>query len=436
MDRNDYYGGASASLTPLQKVYDHFKITDRKPDEAKFGRLRDYNVDLIPKFLMAGGSLVKALIYSGVTRYLEFKSVEGSYVYKESSNKVCKVPSTGKEALNSSLMGLMQKNRLRQFLAAVQGWKADDKGTQVKGYLSPEKTMQSVYDYYKLDANTTDFIGHAVALHRDDSYKERACGETLAKCQLYADSMARYGTSPYLYPLYGLGELPQGFARLSAIYGGTYMLHRPIEGFEEVDGKVVGVRAPDPDDENQTVKTVKTKMVLGDPSYFPDKVKKVGRVARCICIMDHPLPQTKGTHAATGGAYSAQIIIPANQVKPLGSKKNDVYVCAVSNTHHVSATEKWIAIVSTQLESNDADKELAQGLSLCGPALEKFQTIDDLYEPNTDGKDNNCFISTSYDATTHFETTFDDINSLYTRITGNTLDLTKVDEEPTDGADQ
>ena len=26
----------------------------------------------------------------------------------------------------------------------------------------------------------------------------------------------RYGKSPYLYPLYGLGELPQAFARLAA----------------------------------------------------------------------------------------------------------------------------------------------------------------------------------------------------------------------------
>merc|ERR1712166_111956 len=321
-------------------------------------------------------------------------------------------------------------------MKSLQTWKIDDPSTWNSGKLEPSKPMSIIFDEFGLDGNTQDFIGHAIALHTNENYKTRPCGETFTRIVLYAESVARYGTSPYLYPLYGMGELPQGFARLSAIYGGTYMLHRPIEGFEEVDGKVVGVRAPDPDDENQTVKTVKTKMVLGDPSYFPDKVKKVGRVARCICIMDHPLPQTKGTHAATGGAYSAQIIIPANQVKPLGSKKNDVYVSAVSNTHHVSATEKWIAIVSTQLESNDADKELAQGLSLCGPALEKFQTIDDLYEPNTDGKDNNCFISTSYDATTHFETTFDDINSLYTRITGNTLDLTKVDEEPTDGADQ
>jgi hypothetical protein len=53
----------------------------------------------------------------------------------------------------------------------------------------------------------------------------------------------RYGSSPYLYPLFGLGELPQGFARLSAIYGGTYMLNRPIEGFECV-AIILGVLLP------------------------------------------------------------------------------------------------------------------------------------------------------------------------------------------------
>ena len=37
------------------------------------------------------------------------------------------------------------------------------------------------------------------------------------RCKLYSESLARYGKSPYLYPLYGLGELPQGFARLADI---------------------------------------------------------------------------------------------------------------------------------------------------------------------------------------------------------------------------
>jgi Rab GDP dissociation inhibitor len=45
--------------------------------------------------------------------------------------------------------------------------------------------------------------------------------------KLYSESLARFNTgSPYIYPLYGLGELPQAFARLSAVYGGTYMLNK------------------------------------------------------------------------------------------------------------------------------------------------------------------------------------------------------------------
>lgn len=64
------------------------------------GRGRDWNVDLIPKFLMANGSLVKLLIHTGVTRYLEFKSIEGSYVCK--AGKVYKVPADEMEALSTS----------------------------------------------------------------------------------------------------------------------------------------------------------------------------------------------------------------------------------------------------------------------------------------------------------------------------------------------
>ena len=81
--------------------------------------------------------------------------------------------------------------------------------------------------------------------------------------------------------------------------------------------------------------------VIGDPSYFTDKVKKVGQVRKmthkpfihvhvrvyklpmilynawfndvcfvilwCICIMNHPVPNTKDVP-------SCQVIIPQNQV--------------------------------------------------------------------------------------------------------------------------
>jgi Rab GDP dissociation inhibitor len=114
------------------------------------------------------------------------------------------------------------------------------------------------------------------------------------------NSMARYGKSPYIYPLYGLGELPQGFARLSAIYGGTYMLDKKIEEIVMENGKVVGVKSDG--------EIARAKAVIGDPSYFSDKVKKVGSVVRVICFLNHPIPNT-------GDADSVQLVIPQNQVK-------------------------------------------------------------------------------------------------------------------------
>ena len=78
MDRNKYYGGESASLTPLDELFKKFGVPP--PADDAYGRGRDWNADLIPKFIMANGQLVKLLIHTGVTRYLEFKSVEGSYV--------------------------------------------------------------------------------------------------------------------------------------------------------------------------------------------------------------------------------------------------------------------------------------------------------------------------------------------------------------------
>lgn len=55
------------------------------------------------------GQLVKLLIHSGVTRYLEFKSVEGSYVFKK-GGKIHKVPSNETEALTSSKLIITSGN--------------------------------------------------------------------------------------------------------------------------------------------------------------------------------------------------------------------------------------------------------------------------------------------------------------------------------------
>ncbi|GKB13680.1 ribonuclease H-like domain-containing protein [Tanacetum coccineum] len=52
-------------------------------EEAETGILLAYNVDMVPKFIMANGALVRVLIHTDVTKYLYFKAVDGSFVYNK-----------------------------------------------------------------------------------------------------------------------------------------------------------------------------------------------------------------------------------------------------------------------------------------------------------------------------------------------------------------
>lgn len=402
IDRQDHYGGESASLN-LTQLYKKFR--PNRPQPESLGRDRDWNVDLIPKFLMANGELTNILVHTDVVRYLEFKQISGSYVYRD--GRIAKVPSTEMEAIRSPLMGMFEKRRMKKFLEFVTNY--DDKNPSTHQGINLDKnTMTEIYLKFSLEPGTRDFIGHAMALWSTDEYLHLPARETFDRINLYAQSMARYGKSPYIYPLYGLGELPQGFARLSAIYGGTYMLDKPIDEIVYgEDGKVVGVRSGE--------EVAKAPIVIGDPTYFPDKVQKTGqKVIRAMCILSHPIPNTED-------ADSVQIIIPQNQVK----RKHDIYIACVSSSHNVASKGYYLAIVSTIIETDAPHLELEPAFKLLGPRVDTLMGIAEIYEPIEDGTKDHVYISKSYDASSHFESTTDDVRDIYFRITGNPLVVQK-----------
>lgn len=199
-------------------------------------------------------------------------------------------------------MGFFEKRKFRSFLIFVSNYDKANPSTYLRGKSMDEITMRELYEYHGLDANTQSFTGHAMALHRDDDYLEQPAAATVDAIKLYADSLERYGKSPYIYPLYGLGTMPEGFSRLCAIHGGTFMLNKPIDEILFDDrGKAWGVKAGN--------EVAKASIIVGDASYFsPSKTRVVGRVVRSICVLDHPI-------AGTDNAESVQIIIPASQVR-------------------------------------------------------------------------------------------------------------------------
>ena len=88
---------------------------------------------------------------------------------KSAKLAINKVPSNDMEALKSNLMGLFEKKRCMNFYKFIENVEENDKSTW-KDLDLETVPMKDVYKKYKLEENTIDFLGHAVALHIDDGY--------------------------------------------------------------------------------------------------------------------------------------------------------------------------------------------------------------------------------------------------------------------------
>lgn len=66
--------------------------------------------------------------------------------------------------------------------------------------------------------------------------------------------------------------------------------------------------------------------------------------------MSHPIPNTSDSH-------SVQIILPQGQL----GRKHDMYIFCCSYEHHVVPKGKYIAFVSTTVETSTPEVELQPG---------------------------------------------------------------------------
>ncbi|NXF03282.1 RAE2 geranylgeranyltransferase, partial [Smithornis capensis] len=180
---------------------------------------RRFNIDLVSKLLYSRGLLIDLLIKSNVSRYAEFKNATRVLAFRE--GKVEQVPCSRADVFNSRQLTMVEKRMLMKFLTFCLDYEEhpeeyqDHEGSTFAQFLQTRKLTPSLQH----------FILHSIAMV---SQTEGRTLEGLQATKKFLQCLGRYGNTPFLFPLYGQGEIPQCFCRLCAVFGGIYCLRHAV----------------------------------------------------------------------------------------------------------------------------------------------------------------------------------------------------------------
>ncbi|XP_006167074.1 rab proteins geranylgeranyltransferase component A 1 isoform X2 [Tupaia chinensis] len=163
---------------------------------------RRFNIDLVSKLLYSRGLLIDLLIKSNVSRYAEFKNVTRILAFRE--GRVEQVPCSRADVFNSKQLTMVEKRMLMKFLTFCMEY--EEHPDEYKAY--EEITFSEYLKTQKLTPNLQYFVLHSIAM---TSELASSTLDGLKATKNFLRCLGRYGNTPFLFPLYGQGELPQCF---------------------------------------------------------------------------------------------------------------------------------------------------------------------------------------------------------------------------------
>ncbi|XP_071425503.1 rab proteins geranylgeranyltransferase component A 1 [Pithys albifrons albifrons] len=180
---------------------------------------RRFNIDLVSKLLYSRGLLIDLLIKSNVSRYAEFKNATRVLAFRE--GRVEQVPCSRADVFNSKQLTMVEKRMLMKFLTFCLDYEQHPEEYQEH----EGSTFAQFLQTRKLTPSLQHFILHSIAMVSETQCRTL---EGLQATKKFLQCLGRYGNTPFLFPLYGQGEIPQCFCRLCAVFGGIYCLRHPV----------------------------------------------------------------------------------------------------------------------------------------------------------------------------------------------------------------
>lgn len=229
LEKEKYCGDKTSAHTVSDGDEDENNPKEDNTDQQKRNRTtysqiikeeRRFNIDLVSKLLYSQGSLIDLLIKSNVSRYAEFKNVTRILAYRE--GKVEQVPCSRADVFNSKELTMVEKRMLMKFLTFCLDYEQhpdeyqDFKQCSFSEYLKAKK----------LTPNLQHFVLHSIAMTSETSCTTL---DGLKATKIFLQCLGRFGNTPFLFPVYGQGEIPQCFCRMCAVFGGIYCLRHKVQ---------------------------------------------------------------------------------------------------------------------------------------------------------------------------------------------------------------
>ncbi|KAM1261466.1 hypothetical protein ACFX14_026703 [Malus domestica] len=299
----------------LRSVYSSIETANYAP-EILADQSSKFLIDLGgPRVLFCADKAVDLIVKSGVDSYLTFKSIDVSFICDESGG-LSNVPDSRSAIFKDKSLSLIEKNQLMRFFKLVQqhlAASAGDDGGSESSKISEEDLESPFADFLKrmrLPPKIKSIILYAISLADDDQDNLEVCKtvlktrEGMQRLDLYQKSVGRFPNVPgaLLYPLYGHGEMSQGFSRCAAVKGCIQVLRMPVTALlmDKENGQYKGVRLASGEEKlsHQLVLDPTLTVRLPPTSSSPDLKETLQvlnlkddkrKVARGICITTRSL---------------------------------------------------------------------------------------------------------------------------------------------------
>ncbi|XP_073919141.1 rab proteins geranylgeranyltransferase component A 1 isoform X3 [Castor canadensis] len=280
----------SEDKTSEEETNDYVPIATDTIEQPKKNRItysqiikegKRFNIDLVSKLLYSRGLLIDLLIKSNVSRYAEFKNITRILAFRE--GRVEQVPCSRADVFNSKQLTMVEKRMLMKFLTFCMEF--EEHPDEYKAY--EDVTFSEYLKTQKLTPNLQYFVLHSIAMTSEST---SSTIDGLQATKNFLHCLGRYGNTPFLFPLYGQGELPQCFCRMCAVFGGIYCLHHSIQCLV-VDKESRKCKAVI----DQFGQRIISKHFLVEDSYFSENMcscVQYRQISRAVLITDRSVLKT------------------------------------------------------------------------------------------------------------------------------------------------